>query len=65
MSPANLSFNLCTRERFCRILEVASIGLWGPLQWYSGKAYASRAANLGSVLVFTVELFPGRVIPIP
>ena len=35
-----------------------------PPRWPSGKAYASRAADLCSIPVFTVELFPGRDISV-
>ena len=32
--------------------------------WLSGKASASRAADLGSIPAFAVDLFPVRVIPV-
>ena len=35
-----------------------------PPRWPSGKASASRAADLGSITTFAVDPFPGRVTPV-
>ena len=36
-----------------------------PFRLPGGKASASRAADLGSTAAFAVDLFSGRVIPVP
>ena len=35
-----------------------------PSLWPSGKASASRTADLGSISAFAVDLFPGRIMPV-
>ena len=59
----------CMYQRLCSVcirdsVLLLSLLLHFPPRWPSGKASTPRAADLMSIYAFSMDLFPGRVIPV-